>query len=98
MFLVVDYDAIDDMMDDNFNMMNLADYDAAIATDIVAAYQIADKFINEQEVSQAIIMPLDDTKVLAATMRPVHEVICWPENEQEPSLPGISYPDCEDSE
>ena len=98
MFIVVDNDVINDMIDDNFNTLNLADYDAAIAMDLEAAYKIADNFIMEQDVSQAIIIPLDDTKVLAATMRPVHEVLCWPENEQEPSLPEIIDPDCEDCE
>ena len=98
MFIVVDNDAIVDMMDNNFNIMNLADYDAAIAMNLDAAYKIADKFINEQDVSQAIIMPLVGDKVLAATMRPVHEVLCWPEDEQEPSLPEVIDSDCEDCE
>lgn len=98
MFIVIDNDIINDMMDNNLNMINLADYDAAIAMDLAAAYKIADKFINEQDVSQAIIMPLVGDKVLAATMRPVHEVLCWPEDEQEPSLPEIIDPDCEDCE
>lgn len=98
MFIVVDNEAINDMMDNNLNIMNLADYDAAIAMDLEAAYKIADNFIMEQDVSQAIIMPLVGDKVLAATMRPVHEVLCWPEDEQEPSLPEVIDPDCEDSE
>lgn len=98
MFLVVDNDAISDIIDDNLTRINLADYDAAIAMDLVAAYEIADRFINEQEVSQAIIMPLIGDKVLAATMRPVHEVLCWPEDEKEPTLPEVIDPDCEDSE
>lgn len=98
MFIVVDNEAIIDMIDNNLNVMNLADYDAAIAMDLAAAYQIADKFIMEQDVSQAMIIPIDDTKVLAATMRPVHEVFCWPEDEQEPTLPEVIDPDCEDCE
>lgn len=68
MFIVIDCDAIDDMMNENSTMNSLADYDAAIVTDLAAAYKIADKFISEQGVSRAIIVPLDDTKVLAATM------------------------------
>lgn len=98
MFLVIDSDAIDDMMNENSTMNNLADYDAGIATDLDAAYKIADRFVNEQGVTQAIIIPIDDTKVLAATMQPVHEVLSWPEDEQEPSLPEVIDSDCEDCE
>ena len=98
MFFVVDYDAIDDMTINNLDMNNLADYDAGIAMNLDAAYKIADRFINEQDVTQAIIIPLEGDRVLAATMRPVHEVLIWPEDEQEPSLPEITYPDYEDCE
>ena len=98
MYLVVDFDAINDMLDDNFTMNNLTDYDAAIAINLDAAYQIADKFIMEQEVTQAMIIPLDDNKILAATLKPIHEIISWPENEIEPVLPEPIYPDCEDCE
>lgn len=98
MYLVVDFDAINDMLDDNFTMNNLTDYDAAIAINLDAAYQIADKFIMEQEVTQAMIIPLDDSKVFAATLKPIHEIILWPEDEPEPVLPEPIYPDCEDYE
>lgn len=93
MYLVVDWNAIYDMFENDFTRCSLADYDAAIAEDIDAAYEIADRFINKQDVMQAVIIPLDDTKVLAATLRPVHEVLTWPENEPQPIIP-----DYEDSE
>lgn len=98
MYLVVDNDAISDMLEDNFTMNSLEDYDAAIAEDINAAYLVADRFVNKENVTQAVILPLDGTRVLAATLRPVHEILCWPEDEQEPDMPEITYPDCEDYE
>lgn len=101
MYLVVDYDAISDMLDNNPPMNGLADYDAAIAMNLEAAYRIADSFIMEQEVSQVVIIPLDDTKVLAATVKPVHEVLCWPEDEPKPIIPDYNPDydeDCEDFE
>lgn len=75
MYLVVDYDAISDMLEDNSTMNSLADYDAAIADNFNAAYAIADRFVNKENVTRAIILPLDGTKVLAATLQPVHEIL-----------------------
>lgn len=98
MYLVIDFDAINDMLENDFSMNSLSDYDAAIAENLEAAYKIADRYIMEQEVTQAIIIPLDDSKVLAATLKPIHEIISWPENEIEPVLPEPIYPDCEDCE
>ena len=101
MYLVVDNDAINDMLEDNSTMNSLADYDAAIAEDINAAYLIADRFVNKENVTQAVIIPLDDTKVLAATLRPVHvvlEVLAWPEDEPEPLIPNYDPDNDEDCE
>lgn len=101
MYLVVDNDAISDMLEDTFTMNSLEDYDAAIAEDINAAYLIADRFVNKENVTQAVIIPLDATKVLAATLRPVHEILAWPENELKPTIPDYDPDhdeDCEDFE
>lgn len=95
MYLVVDNDAITDMLEDNFTMNTLSDYDAAIAEDINAAYLIADRFVNKENVTQAVIIPLDATKVLAATLRPVHEILAWPEDEPRPLIPDYD-PDCDE--
>ena len=98
MYLVFDSEALTDMMDNNLAMNGLADYDAAIAMNLNAAYQIADTFIMEQDVTQAFIVPIDASRVFQATMNPVHDVFVWPEDEPEPVLPEPVYPDCEDCE
>ena len=55
-------------------------------------------YIMEEDVTQAIIIPIDADKILQATMQPVHDVWLWPEDEPEPVLPEPVYPDCEDCE
>ena len=97
-YLVADMDALDDMFDSDWNMNSLADYDAAIAIGLEAAYKIADRYIMEQDVTQAVVIPIDDSKIFRAMMQPVHDVFLWPEDEPEPVLPEPVYPDCEDYE
>lgn len=99
LYLVIDMDALNDMFESDWNMNSLADYDAAIAVGLAAAYKIADRYIMEEDVTQAIIIPIDADKIFQATMQPVHDVWLWPEDEPEPAvLPDPVYPDCEDSE
>lgn len=97
-YLVTDMDALDDMIDADMNMNNLEDYDAAFAIGLEAAYKIADRYIMEEDVAQAVIIPIDVDKILRATMQPVHDVFLWPEDETEPVLPEPVYPDCGDCE
>lgn len=98
MYLVIDFDAINDMLENDFSMNSLSDYDAAIAENLEAAYKIADRYIMEQDVTQAVVIPIDDSKIFRAMMQPVHDIFLWPEDEPEPVLPEPVYPDCEDCE
>lgn len=98
LYLVTDMDVLNDMLESDWNMNSLADYDAAIAFGLEAAYRIADRYVMEEDVKQAVIIPIDDSRILEATMQPVHDVFLWPEDETEPVLPEPVYPDCEDSE
>lgn len=88
LYLIIDNEVVTDMYDENRSMNSLADYEAAIATSLEDAYKIADRFLEEDEVSQAIILPIEADCVLAATLKPVHEVLCLPEGVVEPSLPA----------